>query len=358
MAEKTPKSSRLRTGLLYGAFALVAFAFFLVVTFPYDTLRRRIVTEAAAQGWAVRMASLRPGLYGMTATQVRLSQPSEPLSPEMVAALVRGGTGPLPGGEALGEALLLDSVAVRWALFPPGIALRAQGLNGVIRGSYGGLGSSQRVRLELDGLDATQGNLKGFSGLDLEGKLNGHLDLTLPRTGKTAEPDLAQADGELVLDSSALVVRGGNVTLPMGGRPTPMDVPRVALGDVKGRIKFVKGLGTLENVSTRSPDLELRASGTVKLGKRLPYSEPALELKVRAQPEFTRRLGILGSGLSILPPDRESPDFRVARVTGFLSRPNFMPGAAPPAGARGGGGAGTSTGAGVSPLGAGTRPTQ
>jgi hypothetical protein len=59
--------------------------------------------------------------------------------------------------------------------------------------------------------------------------------------------------------------------------------------------------------------------------KKPEYSEANIELKLKADPEFTKRLGLLGSGLTMLPADRQDPTFRAAKITGMLSRPNFAP---------------------------------
>jgi type II secretion system protein N len=111
------------------------------------------------------------------------------------------------------------------------------------------------------------------------------------------------------------------------GTPTKVDLPRIALGEVDLRLAVANGLGTLEALSAKSDDLEVRGGGTVKLAKSLPFSELAMDVKINAQPEFVKRLGILGSALSILPMDRAEPGFRSARLSGYLSSPRFLPGA-------------------------------
>lgn len=324
MPPETQKTPRWQIGLAYGAFAFVALILGLALTFPYDTLRARIVSEAAAAGYAVRIGSLRPGLYGVTATNVRLSRPPAPLSPEQLSALMTG-TGIMPGPAELGEALTLESVALRPSLFPLGANVHAEGLGGTIRGAVGGLGAL-KVRLSLDDLDTSQGNLKGFSGLDLEGLLEGDVKLDVARAAN-GQLDFSTAQGAITLDGSRLVIKGGQATVPVMGTPTQVDLPRIALGEVDLRLAVDKGLGTLEALSAKSDDLEVRGGGTVKLARTLPFSELAMDVKINAQPEFVKRLGILGSALSILPMDRAEPGFRSARLTGYLSSPRFLPGA-------------------------------
>ncbi|HSP80535.1 MAG TPA: type II secretion system protein GspN, partial [Myxococcaceae bacterium] len=70
---------------------------------------------------------------------------------------------------------------------------------------------------------------------------------------------------------------------------------------------------------------EIQGSGTVKLGQRLDVSQPDMDFKLRAEPEFVNRLGLLGAGLSVLPTDKDDPKFRVAHLGGFFNRPQFGP---------------------------------
>ncbi|QDE67645.1 MULTISPECIES: type II secretion system protein GspN [Myxococcus] len=315
------KAARWKILLGYAAFAVVAFVVGLLVTFPYDAIRKRLVSEAAQAGLAVRIGSLRPGLAGITATNVRVSKPPQPLSADTVAALSRG-EGML-GAAELGEPLVLESVALRPALFPPGIAMRASVMGGTLSASVGLLGDT-RVKVTADGLQASGGNLPAFTGLDLDGELNAALSLTMPKNG--AQPDLSQANGELTLDTRNLVIKGGKVAIPMGGgSAVPMDLPQIDLGALTGRIQFVKGLGTVESLRLKSNELEALATGTLKLGKRLEYSEPGMDVNIKLDPEFQKRLGLVGAGVTILPPDKKDPSFRAARLAGFLNRPTFLP---------------------------------
>ncbi|MET0402982.1 MAG: type II secretion system protein GspN [Cystobacter sp.] len=320
MATET-KIARWKIVLGYGVFSLLAFVLCLFLTFPYDTVRARAVGAAADAGYALRIGSLRPGLLGLTATQVRVSKVPMGMTTEL-RSMLESNSSALPGPEDLGEPLTIDSVAVRPALFPPGVAFHANLMNGSASGSVGGLGDV-KVAVKLSELDPSGGNLKGFSGMDVVGKLNGSLDLSLPKT--RGQPDLSQANGQLSLDSRGLIIQGGNITVPMYGTPTPMDLPRIALGDIDARIRIEKGLGTVETLQTKSEDLEIQGTGTIKLGQRLDVSQPDMEFKLGAEPEFVKRLGLVGAGLTILPADKSNPKFRVAQLSGFLNRPNFGP---------------------------------
>jgi type II secretion system protein N len=294
----------------YAAFSVAAFVFFLYVTFPYQTIRARLVSEASAAGYELHVGDLGPGLLGITATDVAVKSKKPP-----------GEDGQESG------ALLIDSVALRPALLPPGIAFRARLMDGTASGSFGGLGKVS-VKVALDELDLSGGNMKAFSGVDLGGKLSGKLDLSIPKVagqapGAPAGPDFAQAEGQLQLQGAGLTVNGGTVTVPMYGTPTPMDLPRIAFGKLDAKMVFDKGMGTLEKLDAQSEDLTLMGSGTLKLARRPEFSESNLELRFKAEQEFQRRLGMIAAGLSMMQADPKDPTFRVAKVTGFIGRPNF-----------------------------------
>ncbi len=308
-------SSRIATWKLvaaYASFTVAAFVAFLYLTFPFETVRQRLVSEANNAGYELHIGKLGPGLLGVTAKDIAVKKRSD---------------APAVDGQPEGGALLVDKVSLRPALFPPGIAFRANLMDGVAKGSVGGLGTVH-LDVTLDSLDMAGGNLKGFSGLDLEGRMSGVVDLSIPKApsqvpGGGAEPDFGQASGVVALNSDALTVKGGTVTVPMYGTPTPMDLPRIGFGAVDARITFDKGAGTVEKFETKSEDLTLLGSGTLKLARKPEFSETNLELRLKAEPDFQKRLGMVGAGLSMMQADPKDPTFRMARITGFLGRPNF-----------------------------------
>lgn len=295
----------------YAAFAVFVFTVSLYLTFPYDAVRQRLQNEATAAGYVVRIRSVGPGLLGITARGVELSKVAK------------------PDAESPPVPLLIDALAFRPSLFPAGIALDARAFGGEVTGAVGGL-ADFAINLNLEDLDPAQGNLKEATGLDLEGRVSGRLRLDIPRvaatpTAKVKEPALSQADGELILNAQGLTLKGGTLEIPLYGQMTPMDMPRIALGQLTGRIVVEDGLARIDTFKTTSEDVELIAEGTLKLNNNVGYSESDILLKVKAAPEFVKRLGLIGSGLSILPSDRTDPSFRVAKMSGFLARPNFGP---------------------------------
>lgn len=294
--------------LAYAAFSLVSLVLAIFLTFPYEALKDRARTEADAAGLFLRIGSMGPGFFSVRATDLRLSKK------------VKGAEAAAP------EALQIDSVSVGPSLFPPGLKVNAKLLGGSAFVRVSVLGG---VRAELDEVDLSKGNMKGFSGVDLAGKLSGDLALSIPRSAvgnAPPQPDLGLATGTVALIGQGLTVNGGtmNLVIPMyGNEPTPLDLPKIQLGDLNGKLSFDKGAGKVDELTQKSPDLEASVSGTVKLAKRLEYSELAMEVRFKPDPEFQKRLGLIGAAFSAIGPDPKDTSWRLGRLSGFLGKPAF-----------------------------------
>jgi type II secretion system protein N len=291
----------------YVSFSLFALVMGFFITFPYDALRDRVRIEADNAGYFLRIGSLGPGLLSIRASDVQVSKKSDAEPPP--------------------EALKLDSVSVGPSLFPPGLAVKVKGLGGTISATVSGL-STTRVRIDVDELDLSRGNVKGFSGIDFNGNLDAHVDLSIPKSTGAGpqEPDLSQASGFITLDTKNLTINGGNVSLVIpqfGPEPTPLDLPKIVLGDITGRIKVDKGGANIDDFKSKSSDLETGITGTMKLGKKVEYTESTLEIRLKTDPEFQKRLGLLGSAFSMIAADPKDPSWRMGRLTGYLGRPQF-----------------------------------
>lgn len=308
MSEKTTPWKRRAA---YAAFASFALVFGLFVTFPYDTLEELIRLEAASAGYEVKMGSLGPGFFGVRATDVKVSKT-------------------IPAGvEGVAEPLMIDSLSIRPALFPLGVSLSANLMGGDLDATFGGLGDLT-VKVDADELDPSKGNFKAFSGVDLTGLISANVSMSIPKNQlpgqKVKQPDLGAASGTISLEGTQLAVNGGTVTVPIMGEPTPMDLPKILFGRLDGRMVFEKGSGTLELFDVKGDDIEIHGSGTMKLARNIDFSEVGLKVRLKAEDAFVKRLGLIGSGLSMLPADPKEPAFRTASINGFLNRPQFVPG--------------------------------
>ena len=283
-----------------GLFGLVCFLFFLALTFPVDAARSRLQAEADRVGLVLRMDSLSAGLFSMTARRVRLSRATD--------------FDAIP--------LVVDQMNVRPTFFPPGLAVQAALLGGSASASLPK--SGQSLRLKVNSIDLSRANLKALAGIDAAGKLDGELSFEMPLV--RGEADLSQASGVVRLNGTDLVLRSGTLTVPVFGTPTPVELPRAALGTLDGEVTFERGAGTVQRLHLKGEDFESLATGTMKLARKLEYIELALRLRMRLEADFLKRLGVVGAGFNVLPLDGELPGFRDVRVSGYLGTPTFTPG--------------------------------
>jgi len=283
------------------------FACFLALTFPYDAVRSRITAEADAAGLWVRIESLGPALFGVTARGVRI-------------------TGRPDGPEAPPPPVQIDRLTLRPSLWPWGVGFSAALFGGEASGAMG-TRSSPKIRLEFQKLSLRRANVQALTGLDADGTLGGELELDIPAPGaRGAGPDLSQASGHLRLSGTGLQVQGGTLTIPLFGQMTPVDLPPIALGSLEADAPIERGVATVKRFNLRGTDGEVQISGTVRLARTLPYAEPDLLLRIRADPNFIRRVGIVAGGLNVLPADPTDSAFRDAKLTGYFNKPVFRPG--------------------------------
>lgn len=276
------------------------FAFFLSVTFPYDAVRARLTAQAQNADLFLHIDSIGPAFLGVTARGVRIA----------------------PQGGAAAP-LRVDRVTLRPSLIPWGVGFSADLYGGEASGSVG-TGSAPSIRLKARGLSLKKSALQAMTGVDADGTLDADLSLDIPAGGARGAtgPDLAAASGLLRLGGKGLAVQGGSLTLPM----MPVDLPAANLGALEVEIPFEKGLGTIKTFHLDGTDMEVRASGTVKLARALAYAEPDVLLRLRALPDFTKRVGVVGLALNQLPVDPTDAAFRDAKLTGYLGKPSFRPG--------------------------------
>lgn len=283
------------------------FALFLALTFPYDAVRARIASEADAAGLWVRIDSMGPAFLGVSARGVRVGE--RPDGPGPPAQTVR-----------------VDRLTLRPSLIPWGVGFSASLFGGDAGGAIG-TGRASKLRVHFDHLDLARAGLATLTGVDAVGTVEGELSLDVPASGpQGGQPDLSQASGRLRLRGSGLEVKGGTITVPLMGQMTPLDLPPVNFGKLEAELPIERGTGTVKALRIEGPELDIQATGTVRLARALPYSEPDLSLRIRPSAEFLRRMGMIAAGFTQLPVDPQDSAYRNAKLTGYLGKPSFRPG--------------------------------
>jgi type II secretion system protein N len=243
------------------AFALVVYVIAFFFSFPYGRIREQVIAVAAQRDMDVQIGSAGP-LFGVGIAFHDIK----------VAKRVPEGKRPQP--------LRIDEARVRVSplarLFgETAVSVAADALGGALDVDFQASKTSSRVRLNSQ--DLSIGQLPGIKeaiNIPLFGKLAVGADLGMP-TGR-----LAETTGNLTWSCAACAIGDGKSKLKVAGvLEEGLDLPRLRLGELAGRVVFEKGVGKLQGVQARSPDGEISVEGEIRLADPLPYSQ--IDLYVR-----------------------------------------------------------------------------
>lgn len=253
----------------YGTFFALAFLFALQRTFPTEAVKERLVLEAAAMGWQVRMADISPsGFGGVRMRAVTLeSQDGTRIPLEEARASLR--LWPLLLGR---RGLSFD------------LALYGGRLAGLAEQGPG----TQRLVLKGEGIDLGRASVvRKAAGIDLAGMLRADVDVTLD----VREP--AKSTGRIDLSVEKAAVNGGEVLVPgMGGN---LSLPRMSLGTVVAKAAVKAGRAEFEKLEARSEDVEASADQLYFMAQpRLAYAPLFGRARVKLSDAFWQKSGTAG----------------------------------------------------------------
>jgi type II secretion system protein N len=248
----------------YVAFFVAAFLVGLRLTFPVEAVRERILLDAAAQGYQVKLNDLSPaGLVGVRAREVTVVT-------------------------ADGTRLPIEELKVDLRLWPTLLGRRAFNFDaalydGRITGYTDSGKAQERFLARVSGVDLSRSAaVRSATGLDLAGVVSGLVDLTLD------PKDPQKSTGTVDLQVKDAAIRGGKIPVP--GMEGGLTVPPVKLGAiaVKGTVKGGRAdFGTLE---AKGDDLDVRADQVfVQLQPRLDHSPLNGRMSVRPTDAFWRK---------------------------------------------------------------------
>jgi type II secretion system protein N len=257
---RKPNWTTWRPRLLYGGFFVVAFLLALRWTFPAQAVKERFIVWAGSQGWQVDASEVAPaGFLGITARDVRAEgAPGQKLSVDRITASMR----------------LLPLLVGRRS-----VAFDASLWDGRVRGTAD-LSGNRGVVARVESLDlAAATPLRRATGLELLGKLDGTVDVTVP-----ADP-AAKPSGRIELNVKDAGVNGGQVAVPsLGGAIT---VPKVALGDVSARLALADGKGTFERLEAKGGEAALATDGLYFVWQPRLQNAPLFgKARLRVEPAF------------------------------------------------------------------------
>jgi type II secretion system protein N len=327
----------------YPLFGLFCFVVFLYLTFPFDRIKDRVERQLSASGdMTVKIDELGPSpLLGVNAERVLVVMKPKPKPPPPLAA--PGEPPPPPPEKPRPVRILLDEVTVKASLFglltgATDVSFDVEGLGGSISGEYwahkkkGFRMALEAEKLDLGGLPAVE----QFVGLPVKGIVSSEVQLSVPqnRWSEATGAVNIECDGCSVGDGKAKLKIPGNPLLAMG-----ITLPRIRLGRFGGQVKIEKGVATFENVSAKSPDIQVDLEGSINLRTPLGFSQSQAYLKFKISPDLKKRdpkFELLENGLG----QAKRPDgFFGMRLMGPLRNLRPIPSRVGPAQRSRGGGA-------------------
>ncbi len=246
---------------------LLAFVVFAYVSFPYERLRKYVIT------------SYNASQSGVEANRLEIDSLTWSWRfPGIVAEGVRlvVGTTPPPEGEKPPPPQYLEVDEVFVSASPLALlsgsreaSFGAHALDGDISGWASDSAASRRFELQLDGVNpGAIPQLASTIGLPLTGRLSGHISLEVP------EGSFIRAEGALDLAAEDLVLGDGKAKIQ-----NAIALPELHMGAFTLKAQVSGGRLKIDECVAQGRDLDLSMTGSLRLRPRLENSIADLELK-------------------------------------------------------------------------------
>jgi type II secretion system protein N len=358
----SPKQRKIATWVGVPLSYFVCLFVFVRLTFPYDTLKERILSEfnAAEKERTLSIDDLSgSGFFGVEAEGVTLQDGpatlGSPAEPASDAGEAEAGDAPAPDGTAAEEtpkdeakakgkskgkgktqraALHFDTIDVGVSLLSYvignlNVSFDAEVGGGTIEGSYFQNDQVAKVSIDGEAVDISELTLLGKAvGLPLGGALTGHVELELP------ERSMSKAIGAIEVTISELTVGDGKAKV----RNT-IALPRLDAGTLNLKAKATDGKLDLETFGADGPDFEMTSEGKVRLRQPFDKSLADIEVAFRFKDAYKNKSdmtkSLFGSsdskvpGLFDMDPTvrraKDAEGFYRWKVTGLITSPAFRP---------------------------------
>ncbi len=253
---------RLLPKVVFPIFYVFCLVVFSVMTFPYDRLKERIVTQFNQQ----QQRSSAPQelsideldswwITGVRAKGVRLTTPS----PEPDKPPIR---------------LEIDEAKARISILPLLVGKRAVSYNlsladGTVSGSYEESGKDRAVEVVFDGVDVGRvGPVTAQLGVPLDGKIHGSIKLQLP------EGKASKGTGAINLDIRDMAVGDGKAKIK-----NMLALPKLQLGTIALVAEAKDGTLKVSKLGASGKDVDLNGEGRIQM-KELA-TEALLEMSIK-----------------------------------------------------------------------------
>jgi len=313
----------------YPLFYIVCLVLFFSVTFPYEKLKDRIVTQFNAQ----QRSSSNPQelqieeldsswLTGVKAKNVKLISPSaDPTKPATEIKI----------DEARARISLLGLLVGN-----KDVSFRIDAFDGVVKGSFEDSGKERNVDITFDGVDLSKIDAIATNvGFPLDGRLNGTIKLQLP------EGKASKGNGTVNLeirDMNAGTAKELTVKTPLG----PFTLPRLKVGTFTIIGEAKDGTMKLTKVASAGGDVDVNSDGRVQMREVATDAHLDVNLKFKINDAYRNKndktkmlFGAPGSKekpmLEMEPrmaKSKTADGFYSLRIGGTLAKPDPQPGGA------------------------------
>jgi len=269
---------KLKRAAIFGGAGLVAYAFSLMVFFPYDRAKEMAQAMAAAQGWDMTIADVGPTWnLGLRFSGIRMASRNEKPGAKVVRFTIE------EARVALGLATFFGSGS--------DLKVSLDAFGGRIDFATTQAGSKSkpgpfRLALKIENV-----NLEDVPGIreSINMPFAGHLALDADLASDTGKN--ADLHGQASFTCASCVAGDGKTPFKVASNPFlagGLTLPKLRLGDLVGHVAVDKGTAKLEGVEAKSPDGELTLEGEVVLRDPLNLSSLNLYLRFKLNPPFLK----------------------------------------------------------------------
>ncbi|HEY8073370.1 MAG TPA: type II secretion system protein GspN [Labilithrix sp.] len=312
----------------YPLFYLFTLAIFFSWTFPYDTLKERIVaTFNAGQRGSSSPTELSIDeldssfVTGIKAKGVKLIQP--PTDPSK-------GPTEIKIDEARARVSLLSLLVGN-----KDVSFKIDAFDGTIKGSYAESSKERSVEVNFEGVDMSKIDaISANVGFPLDGRLNGTIALTLP------EGKASKGNGTINLEVKEMYAGNAKeltVKTPLG----PFTLPRLKVGTFTITGEAKDGVLKLTKIGSSGGDVDVQGDGRVQMRENATDAHLDANLKFKVNDAYRNKndktqllFGRPGAkDTPMLEMDQNmkrsktSDGFYQLRVTGTLAKPDVKPAA-------------------------------
>lgn len=281
----------------YILFFLAAYLICLYLTFPWDSVKDRVLQQLSQQsGQTIIADSLTPNWFtGFRAKNLQISNgpDAEPIVFESVYARAR----------------IMD-----FAFGGYGGYLNLPLGQGTVHAQASGNASNVQTDIAADEVElALVPPLKTAAGVNLSGLV------VLDSSVNLGLQDPTTTEGEVALNIADLEIHQGS---KLGKFPLPFSL---ALGSIDWLIPIQAGKVIAKNLKVRGPDVEADIDGEIILSNPLPRSQLSLIVKFKPTPALLQREKLLGALLGNIQRYKGPDGFYKYRITGTIKRPRMSP---------------------------------